>query len=331
MNPKFKLLFIAFMAAVSAQAVSAQAVYENIIRVHAPVESADSKTTWVTTTPYYTDWVASENTCGAWSPDVSTVNAGVSFEQTRTCSNEETRQVQAREYSVELNKYRNIGETTPETRSVSNIEAKNAVGTKLVISNLKIQNPVAGVNGIYQVKNTETNTTFNAYVNMTYDGGYWVLATYWTSPSQLTRLNSQLVYKDKPLSTYSANVSTYPVIPSNTTNGSTRGMLVSSNSGWVSLFGQWQSFDLLNPGDSKSGYLVKTPIGNKTIYSQAAGWGGNISEGGTFGFWSVMGYGGVCGGAGVEGSSKICPSTNFPNWSSHVEGSSGKFYYLKGE
>jgi len=166
---------------------------------------------------------------------------------------------------------------------------------------------------------------------MTDDGGYWVLAVYWTSPGQLTRWNHQLVYKNKPISTYSSNPTTYPVIPSNIINGASRGMLVSVNSGWVSLFGQWQSFDLLNPGESKPGYWAKTPLGDKMIYSQAAGWGGNIAEGGTFGFWSVMGNSGGCGGANVGGTSKVCPSTYFGNWSTHVEGSSGKFYYLKAD
>lgn len=205
------------------------------------------------------------------------------------------------------------------------------MGTKQVVSTLKVINPVAGVDGIYQVTDSQSGNTFDAYVNMTYDGGYWVLAAYWTSPAQFTPTNAQLVYKGKALSTYSYAPSTYPVIPSGIINQSSRGLLRSENSGWISSFGQWQSFDLLNAGETKSGYPANTSIGDKTIYSRSAGWGGIITEAGDFGFWSRLGNNGPCGGSGTAGSTKICPASNFTNWSSHVESTAKKFFYLKGE
>ena len=302
---------------------------DNIIRVAAPVQKHVEQ--WVASSPLYGEWTSLSRTCGAWAPDAATIPSGQSFSQSRSCNQQESRTIQQREYNSQQNLYRNVGEPATENRSVTEEESQNAVGTKAVVSTLKINNPVAGVNGIYSVTDTASNTNFNAYVNMTYDGGYWVLALYWTSPAQITRTNRQLVYKDNPISTFSSNESIYPVMPSGIINGATRGMLVSLNSGWTNLFGAWQSFELLNPGELKAGYLAKTPLGNKTIYPMAAGWGGRVTEAGTFGFWSVYGKNGGCGGDGVIGSGKYCPSTNFGNWSLHADGSSGKFYYLKAE
>lgn len=329
MNPKMKLIALAIIALVSTQAVS-----ENVIRVQVPITNAGSKITWSPAEPTYTDWVAETETCDAWIPDPSTVNMGVSFEQTRTCTYEETRQVQAREYSAYLDEYRNLGEPTPETRPISNTETQNAVGTKFVTSSFEIQNPVPGVNGIYQVKDTATNTTFNAYVNMTYDGGYWVLAAYWVVPSEMIRTNGQLVYRGGTLATYTRNASIYPVIPSGKINGSTRALLRSENGSWISLFGQWQSFDTMPAGSIAPNYSATTSIGNKTIYPRNAGWPNygnpNITSSGSFGFWTTYGNGGPCGGENRVGTNKMCVMAD-NGYSSHGDSSTNKFFYLKAQ
>ena len=325
MKMKMKLIALAVMSVVSAQAVS-----ENVIRVSAPVQKASSAT-WRAASPIVSEWDVLSTTCAEWTPEADTVDDGISFTQTRACNKDESRTTQQREYNAQLDQYRNVGSPATESRTVSEVESQNAVGTKQVASTLKIINPIAGVDGIYQVTDSKSGNTFNAYVNMTYDGGYWVLAAYWTSPSQFTRTNAQLIYRGKALSTYSAAPSTYPVIPSGIINQSSRGLLRSENSGWISLFGQWQSFDLPNAGEIKTGYLATTSSGNKTIYPRSAGWGGNVEEVGTFGFWSTNTNTGACGGSGRAGTSLICPSSNFTNWASHVEGSAKKFFYLKGE
>lgn len=329
MNPKMKLIALAIMALVSTQAIS-----ENVIRVQVPITNAGSKITWSPAEPTYTDWVAETDTCDTWMPDPSTVNMGVSFEQTRTCTYEETRQVQAREYSAYLDEYRNLGEPTPETRPISNTETQNAVGTKIVTSSFEIQNPVPGVNGIYQVKDTATNKTFNAYVNMTYDGGYWVLAAYWVVPTEMVRTNNQLLYRGSALATYSKNPSTYPVIPSGMINTSARALLRSENSSWISTFGQWQSFETMAAGATAPHYNASTSIGNKIIYTHAAGWPStsntNITSSNPFGFWTTYGNGGPCGGENRVGTNKMCVMAS-TGYSPHGDSTSNKFFYLKAQ
>ena len=103
--------------------------------------------------------------------------SGQSFSQSRSCNQQESRTIQQREYNAQQNLYRNLGEPTTENRSVTEEESQNAVGTKAVLSTFKINNPVAAVNGIYSVTDTASNTNFNAYVNMTDDGGCYFAAS----------------------------------------------------------------------------------------------------------------------------------------------------------
>ncbi len=315
-----------------ALAIPLSVMADNIIRVAAPVQKHVEQ--WVASSPLYGEWTSLSRTCGAWAPDAATMPSGQSFSQSRSCNQQESRTIQQREYNAQQNLYRNLGEPTTENRSVTEEESQNAVGTKAVVSTFKINNPVAGVNGIYSVTDTASNTNFNAYVNMTDDGGYWVLAAYWVVPSEMPRYLSQLLYRENALSTYSKNTATYPVIPSGKINGSTRALLKSKNSSWISMFGTWQSFDTMANGTTTPYHQAKTSIGDKIIYTQSAGWPSSaftgVSQYNQFGFWTTYGNSGPCGGENRVGTNKMCIMTG-SGYSPHGDAATDKFYFLKAE
>ena len=88
--------------------------------------------------------------------------------------------------------------------------SQEATGTKTAF--LTIVNPVQGQNGIYQITDGK-NGTFPAYVNMTDDGGKWILIARWTaSPSGTVTFNNFAV-KGNSITTYTNSSASYPVIP----------------------------------------------------------------------------------------------------------------------
>ncbi len=264
------------------------------------------------------------------SPLPDTIDHGVAFTQERECTSQDSRTSQARQYNQRLDQYRPIGQPVVEDRQISATEAQESVGTK-INAGLVIMNAVPGVSGIYQIQDKNTGNTFNAYVNMTDDGGNWVLALHWSDPSSVTRQMKDLAVKGRPISSYTANPA-YPVIPSGVINASSHGLLKSANAGWISAYGSWQSFPLFEPGFqiTSAGFQAKNPAGNVTLYNHGNGWNIIGVETSNFGLWTEYGNGGPCGGANRQGTTKICPSTNFSNWTSHVESDANKSFYLKG-
>ena len=87
--------------------------------------------TWASTTPSYSEWLATNINCGAWSPDPTTITLGQSFTQTRTCDKSETRNVQNREISNPSGNYRNVGSPYPESKVTAggSSESQDAIGT----------------------------------------------------------------------------------------------------------------------------------------------------------------------------------------------------------
>ncbi len=86
---------------------------------------------WSATSSTYTAWANSGATynCSAWTPDVSTVNAGTSFPQTRTCSQNQTRSRQDRQVEAATGAIRNNGTAVTESQTISVGESQTAVGT----------------------------------------------------------------------------------------------------------------------------------------------------------------------------------------------------------
>lgn len=109
---------------------------ENIIRAAAPIALAQISESWAPTTPNYSDWLASNINCGAWSPDPSTVTQGQSFTQNRTCDKSETRTVQDREISSPSGNYRDVGASYAESKVTpgGSTESQSALGTNVKLN-----------------------------------------------------------------------------------------------------------------------------------------------------------------------------------------------------
>lgn len=75
-------------------------------------------------------WVNSgaSGSCAAWSPDVSTITYGEDFNQSRSCSQDQSREVYTYEYMADGSK--NLISQTTETQTTSTTENKVAYGTK---------------------------------------------------------------------------------------------------------------------------------------------------------------------------------------------------------
>jgi len=216
------------------------------------------------------------------------------------------------------------GVTTTKTASVS-------------VSNsyLKIINPQAS-SGIYNVTDGKGGS-IPVYVNMTMDGGYWLLIARWTNfpASAGDKTFNNVVVNGQSLSTYTMDAANYPVIPSGYTNTSSRAMFNSANTGWTNLYGQWQSFNTFAGGSvlNSSGFSANTPLGAKTFYAVTTGW---ASDGTTtapmasvFGLWTAYGNGGACGGAGIVTPNRICAALSNGLQANHLDSTSVKSLYIK--
>lgn len=89
---------------------------------------------WLASDALISEWanVGSPTGCSAWSPDPSTKDQGVTFEQIATgCSQVQTRTVQEREQNNVSHDYRNVGDVKNENRTLTNQSiTRSAVGTK---------------------------------------------------------------------------------------------------------------------------------------------------------------------------------------------------------
>ena len=77
---------------------------------------------WVAASPVYSDWVSKGSIygCSDWSPASSTYTASATFTQKSTnCTLDQGRTAQAREQETTTGSYRNLGEATNETRTLT--------------------------------------------------------------------------------------------------------------------------------------------------------------------------------------------------------------------
>lgn len=207
-------------------------------------------------------------------------------------------------------------------------------GDRPVESEYTILNAQEGVNGIYRVSGPD-GEEFDAYCDMTTDGGHWILIARWAASPNKTITWGQVIVKDAALNTTTNSATLYPVIPTGVRNVSKEVLFKSAASGWVSRYGQWLKFTTTDDPA-----LVITSSGIDAMrgsdraivkmHGESAGWGGNTSMTNNFSLWTQWGNGGPCGGAGVCGSQKICPviRANY-NYSCHFDFSSVKQLFIR--
>lgn len=198
-----------------------------------------------------------------------------------------------------------------------------------------IHAPVVGQSGVYQIYDNAGNT-FPAYVDMVSDGGYWILDAIWTTaPAAALQVTfARGMQKGKPLYGYSNNPVMFPVIPTGKfpANPAEEWMLQVDSTGWKALYGNWQRGALF-PSNKVSiapteKVPVITPLGPKDLYGHRTGWNLATEMTWAIGFWTTVGAGGPCGGAGAAGYSRICPVMD-PSYTSHADLTSVKRYFLR--
>lgn len=307
-----------------AQAASAA----NIIRVIAPVEYVE-RGEWLMGSPVLGPAYDAATSCEDWLPDASTVTQGEFFEQTAQCTTTSSHTVQQQEVNSATGKTRNVGLATVESSTEQSTKTQQAVGTSTSTDTFTVINPVAGRNGIYTVKN-KTNT-FSAYVDMTTDGGKWVLAARWVESSESVAFNN-IVVKGNALKTQSIDPTNYPVIPSGNLNTSDRVLVVSGNASWQAKYGAWQEFATFAPNTvlNSSGFPVTSPSGNFTLYHDRSAWNLPQTMDQTFSMWTVPNNSGDCGGANRVGPNRMCVVMG-PGYGSHADLTSVKSLYLKAQ
>lgn len=198
----------AIALSVFAAIISAQAVAGSYI-IRAKTSSADGSAfeagKWVERENPL-EWVDVSNIygCTAWSPDVSTVNYGAGFQQTRSCKQDQSQTVEVYKehtFSGESDLDRTYTNSRTETLSFE----QQAVGTKVtrnLCSDIKARNSGAG-NGVYTVDldGAGPSAPRSAYCDMS--GGGWTLFDSFGSYLYKTR-NSQPAYNKRGINSTSA-------------------------------------------------------------------------------------------------------------------------------
>lgn len=340
MNMKNKTLYLALMAA----AITGTVSYAEYTVVINPDKSSISfsKPQWIKTDPKFIGWAdpATDNEfyryeCKTWTPKPETVESGKKFTQTATdCKGKQFAQMIDQELNNTTNKLRDVGEPYIDSKNEKVLtdltNTKESVGTQSVY--LTIINPVQGQSRIYQISDGKSGS-FPAYVNMTDDGGQWILVARWAAdPSVPLATWNDLGVKGNKMLTYSNNASNYPVVPSNSINASSKMLVKNYNTSWTATFGTWQSFSTFNASTviGPSGFSANTSIGAKTLFIRANGWNTIVPQDMTsvFGLFNTYGNGGVCGGNNRVGPNPMCISyTNSSG--SHFDLTSIKEVYIK--
>lgn len=273
--------------------------------------------------------------CVNFAPLPEDMRKNIEFDQTANdCKGKQIANVIRQEKNKSTGEIRTVGaeftDASQEKIVTGLSKTQKAMGT--MTDYLYVENPVPGQSGIYSISNGEGGS-FPAYVNMTDDGGYWVLIGRWTQlPSNEPKRNfKDVVVRGGKVVTYTNDASGHPVVPKNYKNNSARVLFKSFNSEWVNRYGTWQSFTTYSSSSSlASGIQAKTSIGSKVLYAEAAGWRGQRLEdmSDTFGLWTQVGAGGPCGGSGVAGGNRICPSFSYAT-APHFDVTSLKEVYLR--
>lgn len=191
--------------------------------------------------------------------------------------------------------------------------------------------------GIHQIRASD-GSTFPAYVDMTTDGGYWIQVGHWTTVAPT--VNDQLLVNDVimagyPINGFSTDTVNRPIVTAGkiTSNPAKQWMLKHDHPTWKSLFGDWQIGNII-PKDAvipyDQAFPIKTSIGNKSIYGQRSGWGLPTTGADAFGFWTQPNQYGPCGGAGMAGSDRCCPVSDFVgNFGVHADFAYQKRLYVR--
>lgn len=294
---------------------------------------------WEKIEPLFIKWIDVDKTseyyrfnCSNWLPESSTVEQGKSFNQT---SNEcYGKQVG---YFAEQEKNINTGIIRQTKEYINNdveqiidglSDNRESIGTKIVP--LKIINPNTN-NGIYQISDGKGGSN-PAYVNMTDNGGNWILVARWVTSPYTSLTWEEFGVKGNTIKTYSNDQVNYPVLPQDTINTSSKMMFKGGSAAWKNLFGEWQSFNMFESNTiiTTSGFSANTSLGVKTMFIRANGWPTTYTPNmnSAMGLHTQYGNGGPCGGESKSGPNPICITLS-GNSTSHFDTKNIKEFYIK--
>lgn len=140
---------------------------------------------WASAASLYSAWQDSGSpyNCSTWEPDPATVNQGLSFTQTSSCSQNQVMYRQDREVSLVTGAYRNVGAVVPSYQTVPAGRSQGAVGTKVSTGCLPfvdVRTACSGEKSCAQYYRYGQNVWSNMYSNgatRIFKDGEWLYGT----------------------------------------------------------------------------------------------------------------------------------------------------------
>lgn len=110
--------------------IQSKAAYEVIINV--PEVNMIKMIKIVPHDPLIGDWVNKGEpiNCSAWSPNPNTITKNQTFEQSSTCSQEQTRSIEQQVKNLDTGVVSKTGEASEESQTISVTKKQSAIGTK---------------------------------------------------------------------------------------------------------------------------------------------------------------------------------------------------------
>jgi len=124
-------LFVAISIAICG--LQSNAAYEVIINV--PEVNMIKMIKIVPHDPLVGDWInkGEEKNCSAWTPNANTITKNQIFEQTSTCSQEQTRTIEQQVKNLDTGVITKTGESSEELQTISVTKKQSATGTKATV------------------------------------------------------------------------------------------------------------------------------------------------------------------------------------------------------